>query len=156
MVDGAARVIRDAVEGYIYASGATEAVTDAAPDVVPLDDSFTEQGLPAVLVAMGPWIPAIQPGNERLTLDLVCSVWRPRVPLGEVVAQLYADRDAISDAWIAHAKAYLTENTLQSAVLQGGPGIVPRETDKGSTRFFLTLPFRIQIKANRAVDVEAA
>lgn len=157
IVDGAAKVIAGAVDGHIFAAGTTTSVTGSTPEVVPLGDDFTEAGLPAVTVAMSTWAPRLQPGNERLHLELACAVWRPRVPIGDVVPQLYADRDAIADAWIAHSKAYTTEAHLQSAVLIGGPGIVPRSAPSGSTeRMFLTLPFRVEIVCNRSVSAQPA
>jgi hypothetical protein len=152
IVDGAAQVIAGVVNGHIFAAGVTTSVTDAAPEVVPLADDFTEAGLPMVTVAMGPWNPLLQPGNERLHMTLHCAVWRPRVPLGDNVSALYGDRDAIADAWIAHTKEYLVEHTLQSAILMGGPGIVPRALPSGdASRSFLTLPFTVDIVCNRSV-----
>src|SRR5205823_7118254 len=88
IVDGAARVIADAIAGHVFAAGVTQAVTDPAPLVVPLADDFTEVGLPAVTVALGAWDPALQPGNERLHLDLLRAVWRSRLPAAAVVAAL--------------------------------------------------------------------
>jgi hypothetical protein len=152
IVDGAARVIADAINGHVFAAGVTQTVTDPAPAVVPLADDFTEGGLPAVTVALGAWEPLLQPGNERLHVTLVCAVWRPRVPLGDNTVALYGDRDAIADAWLAHSKAYLAEARIQSAVLMGGPGIVPRSIPITDTaRLFLTLPFTVEVITNRAV-----
>jgi hypothetical protein len=152
IVDGCARVIAGAVNGHVFAAGVTPSVTSAAPLVVPLADDFTEGGLPAVTCAIGPWEPLLQPGNERLHLTIVGAVWRPRMPLGENTVALYADRDAIADAWIAHTKAYLTEATLQSAILAGGAGIVPRQLGDGpKARVFLTLPFTVNVVCNRTV-----
>jgi hypothetical protein len=157
IVDGAAKVIAGAVAGTVFASGVTPAVTGTTPEVVPLADDFTEVGLPMVTVAMGAWDPLLQPGNERLHMTLHGVVWRPRVPLGENVAALYADRDAIADAWIAHTKAYLEEATLQSAILMGGPGIVSRALPAGqSQRDFLTLPFTVDVVCNRSVIPQPA
>lgn len=152
IVDGCARVIADAIGGHVFAAGVTVAVTSAAPEVVPLADDFTETGLPAVTCAMGQWDPLLQTTNERLHLTIVAAVWRSRVPLGDNTAALYADRDAIADAFIAHTKAYVTEASLQSAILMGGPGIVPRTLPRGdSSREFLTLPFTVQVVCNRIV-----
>jgi hypothetical protein len=157
IVDGCARVIADAISGHIFAAGVTQSVTDAAPLVVPLADDFTEVGLPAVTCAMGPWTSSPQPGNERLHIEILGVVWRPRAGLGDNVALLYADRDAIADAWIAHSKAYLTENTLQSAILASGPGIVPRALgDPSNQRLFLTLPFTVNVVCNRTVLFQPA
>lgn len=158
IVDGAARVLGDIIAGaQIFAAGVTAPVTSAAPQVVPVADDFTETSMPAITVALGPWAPNLQPGNERLHLTLQCAVWRPRVPLGENVAALYADRDAIADAWIAHTKEYLVEATLQSAILMGGPGVVARDVPAGdSSRTFLTLPFTVDVVCNRAVNPQPA
>lgn len=157
LTDAAARVIADAIDGHIFAAGVTTAVTDVQPLVVPLADDFTEGGLPAVTVAMGLWSPILQPGNERLTVVLECAVWRPRLPLGDVVVALYADRDRIADAWIAHTKAYGTESLLQSAILAGGPGIVPRALGQADNpRLFLTLPFTVNCTFNRTVVPQPA
>ncbi len=158
IVDGSARVIAGAIDGHIFAAGVTQSVTDAAPLVVPLADDFTESGMPAVTCAMGAWEPLLQPGNERLHLTIVGAVWRPRFPLGENTAALYADRDAIADAWIAHTKAYLVEASLQSAILAGGPGIVPRQLGGGDTtpRLYLTLPFTVNVVCNRTVVPQPA
>jgi hypothetical protein len=157
IVDGCARVIADIIGGHVFAAGVTASVTSVSPEVVPLADDFTEVGLPMVTCAMGSWAPTLQPGNERLHLTLVASVWRPRVPLGQNTAALYADRDLIADAWIAHTKAYLVENTLQSAILMGGPGIVSRALPAGQgERTFLTLPFTVEIVCNRIVIPQPA
>jgi hypothetical protein len=152
IVDGCARVIAGIIDGHVFAAGVTASVTTAAPEVVPLADDFTEAGLPAVTCAMADWKPTLQPGNERLHLDILASIWRPRIPLGDNVALLYADRDKIADAWIAHTKAYLVEASLQSAILVGGPGIVPRSIPGAQNmRLFLTLPFTIEVVCNRIV-----
>lgn len=157
IVDGAARVIAGAIAGHIFAAGITVSVTGVEPLVVPLADDFTEGGLPAVTCAMGLWTPLLQPGNERLHIEILGAVWRPRVPLGDNVALLYADRDAIADAWIAHSKAYLVEATLQSAILVGGPGIVPRSLgEPANPRWFLTLPFTVNVVCNRSVSAQPA
>lgn len=156
-LDACARVIAGAVDGHVFAAGVTTSVISAAPLVVPLADDFTEVGMPAVTVALGDWSPILQPGNERLTVVAQCVVWRPRLPLGESTAALYADRDAIADAWIAHTKAFLVEPALQSSVLQGGPGIVPRSLgDVAAPRMFLTLPFTVELKFNRTVVPQPA
>jgi hypothetical protein len=157
IVDGCARVIADVIGGHVFAAGVTTSVTSVAPEVVPLADDFTEVGLPAVTCAVGPWTPLLQPGNERLHIEILAVIWRPRVPLGDNVAALYADRDAIADAWIAHTKAYITEATLQSAILAGGPGIVPRSLgDPQAPRMFLTLPFSVNVVCNRPVVPQPA
>lgn len=156
-VDHAAAVIAGAVTGStIFAAGVTTAVTNATPQVVPLADDFTEAGLPAVMVAATTWPPALQPGNQRVHLNLACSVWRPRVPLGQNVAALYADAAAIADAFIAHGKLGITDVDLQ-AFLKGGPGIVPVSLPSGQQeRTFLTLPFDVGIVFNRYVVIAPA
>ncbi len=158
IVDGCARVIADIISGNVYAAGVTTSVITAAPEVVPLADDFTEAGMPAVTCAMVEWKPTLQPGNERLHLDILATIWRPRLPLGDNVTALYADRDAIADAWIAHTKAYLVEASLQSAILMGGPGIVPRSIPRagGAERPYLTLPFTVQVVCNRTVIPQPA
>jgi hypothetical protein len=157
IVDGSARVIAGAIDGHIFAAGVTQSVLDNAPLVVPIARDFTEAGLPAVTCAMGPWDPALQPANERLRMTILCAVWREAGELGQNVNLLYDDRDAIADAWIAHSKAYLTEVSVQSAILAGGPGIVPRSLgDPGATRNFVTLPFSVNVVCVRVVVPQPA
>lgn len=158
IVDGCARVISGVIDGHIFAAGVTQSVLDAAPLVVPMARDYLETGLPAVTCAMGPWTALLQPGNERLHLTILGAVWREAAELGDNMLLLYADRDAIADAWIAHTKAYLTELTLQSAILVGGPGIMPRSLvrEDGSTRNFLTLPFTVNVVCNRTVVPQPA
>jgi hypothetical protein len=157
IVDGCARVIAEIIGGHVFAAGVTASVTTAQPEVVPLADDFTEAGMPAVTCAMGQWDPLLRPGNERLHITIVGAVWRPRVPLGANTVALYADRDAIADAWIAHTKAYLVEATLQSAILMGGPGIVSRSVPSGQNeRTYLTLPFTVQVVCDRIVIPQPA
>lgn len=150
IVDGAAKVIAGILTGHIFASGLTAAVTGTA-DVVAMADDFTEH-IPAVTVALSDWTSTLQPGSERLHASLLCTVWRPRNPLDESVQALYGDRDKISNAWIAHTKAYLVETTLQSAILAGGPGIVERRLgDPANPNLYLTLPFTVNVVCMRAV-----
>jgi len=152
IVDGCAQVVAAIIGGHVFAAGVTTSVTTAQPEVVPLADDFTEAGMPAVTCAMGAWAPTLQPGNERLHMTIVGAVWRPRSPLAENAVALYADRDAIADAWIAHTKAYVVEASLQSAILMGGPGIVARSIPSGQNeRTFLTLPFTVEVVCNRIV-----
>ena len=157
IVDGCARVIAEIIDGHVFAAGLTASVLAAEPGVVPFADDFTEAGMPAVTCALGKWDPILQPGNERLHIEIIAAVWRPRVPLGTNAAALYADRDAIADAWIAHTKAYLTELTLQSAVVMGGPGIVSRSVPSAQQeRTYLTLPFTVEVVCNRIVIPQPA
>jgi hypothetical protein len=112
IIDAIGQVLADAIDGhYVFGSGMTQEVTDVQPYVVPLADDFLEVGLPAITCALGPWKPALEPGNERYgklnPLEVHCAVWRSRVPLGENVTSLYGDRDKIIDSFIAHSKAYL-------------------------------------------------
>lgn len=155
IIDGAARVMSDAIDGHIYAAGVTQSVTDLVPQVVPLADDISEGDFPAVTVAMGEWSPILQPGNLRLGLTLVCAIWTRRVPLAENARLLYECRDRLETAWIAHSKAYMTEASIQSAVLMGGPGIVPVNLPTAA-RPFLTLPFTIEIKCNHDVSPQPA
>ena len=160
ILDSLAQVLAEVVGGYIFSAGTTTDVTTAEPTVVPLADDFSEAGMPAVTVALGPWKPLLQPGNERLHLIAKCAVWRERVPLADNVQALYADRDAIADALIAHGKLFLHEPAVASAVLQGGQGIVARAVPRGLSaaepRIFLTLPFTVEIVCNRAVVPQPA
>ena len=157
IVDGCARVIAAVIEGKVFAAAVTESVVSAEPEVVPLADDFSAAGLPAVTCAVGSWKSLLQPGNERLHLTINGVVWRPRVPLGVNVNALYGDRDAIAQGWIEHTKAYLTDATLQSAILEGGPGIVPRSLgDPINPRRFLTLPFTVNVVCNRTVVPQPA
>lgn len=163
-VDAVGRILATALggESHVFAAGVTLDVTTNEPLVVPLADDFTEAGMPAATVAMGEWEPTLQPGNERLTMTIQCAVWRAREDIGETAVALYGDRDAIADAFIAHGKAFLHDETLQSAVLMGGPGIrvrdIPKRSPSGEPipRLFLTLPFTVEIKANRAVVPQPA
>jgi hypothetical protein len=155
--DAIARVIATAIDGHIFAAGVTAAVTGAEPLVVPLADDFSEAGFPFVTVTMSPWTNLAQPGNARKHRDVLCAVWRERVPLGPNVAALYADCDAIGDAFVAHSKAFLAEPTLQSAILIGGPGIVERSVgDPSAPRMLLTLPFTVQVVLNQSVVFQPA
>jgi hypothetical protein len=165
---GAARVCAEAVgaSSYIFTAGMSEQMAEELAvledSIVPLDDEFTEHELPVVTLALGPWSPLLQPGNERLTFNLQGRVWRDRTPLGENTAALYSDRDAIADACIAHSKGYLQIPEIASLVLMGGPGIraasVPRgeRAEGAGARLFLTLPFNLQVKGNRAISAKPA
>lgn len=145
-IDAIGRVMADAVDGHVFAAGVTVEATGAAPELVPIADDFTEGGFPVVTVALGPWQAINQPGNQRVHIELRCAVWRARVPLGESASALYDDLQAIDAALSAHTKAYRIEPTLQSALLTGGPGIVPRTVPSGSgERTLLTLPFTIDV-----------
>lgn len=163
VLDACGRILAEAISGqYIFAAGQTDVVTNLEDTIVPLADDFSEQQMPVVTLSLGPWSPLLQPGNERLTLTLQGTVWRDRVPLGENVVSLYSDRDAIADAVIAHSKAFLVAVEIQSVVLMGGPGIRARSVPRGDaasglgTRLFLTLPFTLEVKANRAISAKAA
>lgn len=157
IVDGAARVFADAIDGKVAAAAITSSVLSAAPEVVPIADDLLEVGFPVVTVALGPWTSALQPGNERLTATLRGVIWRPEQPPGDNTVALYGDRDAIADAWLAHSKAYLTEASLQSAVLTGGPGITPRHLgDPEAPNKYLTLEVSIEVKCNRSVSPQPA
>lgn len=161
LIDAIGQVLADAVGGTTFAAGLTQVVLDAEPDLVPMADDFLEAGLPAVTVALGPWKPILQPGNERYgkenPLQVHCAVWRARVPLGENVNALYGDRDAIANAFIAHSKAFLVVPEVQWAGLGGGPGIVPRTLPAGeASRSFLTLPFVVNVHLNRSVTAQPA
>ncbi len=142
---------------YLFASGETAAVTGATPNVVPISDDLSELGTPFVTIALGPWDPILQPGNERLHLEVVCRIWRNRVPIGENTNELLDDRDAIADAFIAHAKLFGHDPNVQSAVLAGGRGIEPIRVPAGDAeRLFLTLPFTVDVRANRPVTPQPA
>jgi hypothetical protein len=164
VIDGVARTCAEAIgpDAHVFAAGVTDEVTSPEPLVVPLADDFTETGMPAVTVALGPWKPALQPGNERLTLILLGAIWRPRLPLAENTVALYRDRDALVDAFINHGLAFGLEGAVASVVLMGGEGIRPRAIPRGTRaddvgmRLFLTLPFTVEVKANRAVTPRPA
>jgi hypothetical protein len=161
ILDGTARTIAGAIpDSHIFAAGTTASVVSAAPLVVPIAEDFLEDGAgAAVLCTLGPWESALQPGNERLKVTILCSVWRPLgIDLGQVVNLLLAVRDAIADAFIAHSKAYLAEATVQSLMLAGGPGLVPRTigADTPNPRPFLTLPFNANAVLNRTVVPQPA
>ena len=164
LVDGVAQVIAGAIPGaHVFASGVTVAVTTAAPLVVPIVDDFTEGDLPAVTCVLGAWRPTLQPGNERYgesnPLQILCAVWRDRVDLTASTQALYADRDAIADAMISHAKAFMADLSIQAVILDGGPGIVPRSIPVGGAgveRLFLTLPFTVNLHLSRVVVPQPA
>jgi hypothetical protein len=164
ILDSVARVCMTAIDdlAHAFAAGVTDEITELEPDVVALADDFTETGLPMVTLTLGKWAPALQPGNERLTLTVEGNVWRSRVPLGVNTAALYADRDALADAFMEHTKAFAHEPAITSAILQGGPGIVPRAIPRGlsergtGARLFLTLPFTVEVKTNRIVRPQPA
>ena len=159
IVDAVAQVCAEAIgpDAHIFAAGITVDVTTAEPFVVPVADDFSEAGMPAVTVALGPWSPALQPGNERLTVTLLGAIWANRVPLDVNTKLLYDARDSLADAFIAHTKAFGHEPRIQSAILMGGPGIKPRGAPRGTSaaevgeRLFLTLPFTVEVKCNRSV-----
>ncbi len=155
IVDAAARVISDVIDGHIFAAGVTQSVIDLVPQVVPLADDFTEADFPVVTVALGQWSPVLLPTNERLTITLNCAVYRWRAPLAENANALLRHRDDIADAWIARTKGYLTELSVQSMVLMGGPGIVPVNLPNVA-RGFLSLPFTVEVKCNRIVSPQPA
>lgn len=134
---------------------------ESEPMVVDLADDFTEVGFPLVSLTIGAWTTSYG-GEERLTLNLGGSVWAERFPLDVNTRLLYSARDALADAFIAHTKAFSIAPEIQSALLMGGPGIRPRSiprADKAAgsgDRLFLTLPFNVQVKANRPIQPQPA
>lgn len=160
IIDAVGRVIATVIDGHVWACGVTADVTTAEPLVVPLADDFTESGFPGATVALAPWKNLAQPMQERLHLELLCAVWRSRVPLGENVNALYDDFDKLRGAFIAHAKLFVHEPAVQSALLLGGPGIEPRAVPRlaavESDRLFLTLPFRLEVVTNVVVTYQPA
>lgn len=152
ILDSCARVIAGAVPGStLFAAGVTLTAISAVPELNPLADDFTEAGMPAVTVAIGPWTPLAQSGNVRDHITVHCAIWRPRVPLGDNTNALYADASALEREFAAHTKLYLAPD-VQSGMLMGGPGIVPRALPSGNNeRWFLTLPFTVDVVLNRIV-----
>lgn len=158
------RVCAEAIgsESYVFAVTDPAEVDEAInPTVVGLSDDFTETGFPFVTLALGPWT-TLYGGEERLTFNLVGSVWAERVPLGTNTELLYSCRDALADAFVAHTKAFNASEEIQSAVLMGGAGVrartVPRSVHAEGTgdRVLLTLPFDVQVKANRPISPQPA
>lgn len=166
VIDGVAKVIAGAIDGYVFAAGVTEEVIGDTPSVVPLADDFIEAGMPAVTCALGPWKPALGSGLERFGQEnpfrILCVIWVRRVPLGDALSALYGFRDAVADAFVAHGKAFLVVPEIQWAGLGGGPGIVPRAVparaqEGGEGRgLFLTLPFTVNVHINRSVSPQPA
>ncbi len=159
IVNAVARVCAEAIGAgnYVFAVAESENPdpdVDVEPMVVDLADDFTEAGFPLISLTIGPWTTSYG-GEERLTHNLVGSIWRERFPLDVNTRGLMNDRDALADAFIAHTKAFSITPEIQSALLMGGPGIRPRSiprADKAAgsgDRLFLTLPFTVQVKANR-------
>lgn len=160
-----ARICAEAIDAasYVFTAGMSEQMAAQASvledSIVPLEDDFSEQGMPVITLALGSWIPLLGGGLERVTFNLQGRVWRERAPLGENTAALNSDRDAIADAVIAHSKGFNDVVEVQSVILMGGPGIraasVPQGASGGS-RTFLTLPFDLQVKAERPINPKPA
>lgn len=155
VMDAVARICSLALgEGLTFAAGMTQDVMDADPMVVPLDDDFLElaPGSGICTVTLGPWTPPMQPGMVRETITCMGAIWRRRVPLSDNLQDLYADRDRLIRAFVAHTKGFLHVEAIQSVVLMGGEGIKPRATPRRgggeNTGVFLTLPFRVEVKVH--------
>lgn len=158
-VDAIGRVCAEAFGGddHVFAAGTSQDVLDAEPMVVPLADDFSEAGMPACTLALGEWKPVLQPGQERFQLEVLGVIWRPRVPLGDNVALLYGDAVRLTDAFIAHGKAFGHESTIQSVTLMGGIGVRQRSLPRGSgVAQFLTLPFTVDCRLMRSVVPQPA
>lgn len=152
--DAVARVAADVVGmKAVFAAATTSAVTVAKPIVVPMANDLSQ--LPAIVLGLGPG--EITPGSwERQRHEVRGAIWRPREPVGEIYALLVGDLSALLDAFPPHAKGYNVEPSLQSLLLTGHDGVVPAEWPPRSDRWYLTLPFTVEVIVNRAAVYAAA
>jgi hypothetical protein len=157
--DGVARVCADAIDGTVFAAGLTAAVTDFEPQVVPLERTFLEGGLPAVTCLMGPGTHLAQPGASRLRITIDGVIWRDGVELGTSKNQLLGDLAALIDAFAGHTKAYLVAVGVQSAMFMSWSRPTPRAIagdEDANPSHYLTLPFAVEVVAQREVSFQPA
>ena len=156
--DGCAHTMADAIpSATVFAAGATESVTDAAPLVVPLADDFSEVGGPFVTALIRQVVIATPPMQERLHITVEVGIWRERVDLPQNRALLWSDFAAAREAFIAHAKGYLAEPHVQSGVGTRATAPVTRAlpAHAGTQRDFLYLGFEVEVVTNRVVAYQA-
>jgi hypothetical protein len=117
--------------------------------VVGLSEDFADGDLPVIVVGLGDTTVITQPGNDRIRYEFLCTIWRPRFPLGEVYPLLEDDLDHFLEAFAAHAKAYLREPTLQSAVVASWSAPSSQSIGKEEPlRWYLILPITVEVVCN--------
>ena len=112
----------------------------------PATDSLTD--LPALVLAYGG--ADITAGSwERQTHTVNGAIWRARDPIAETYDALIADIGRVLNAFPARGKAYSISSEVQSLLVTGFGAIDGIEWAPGSNRWYLVLPFTMELIVNR-------
>lgn len=120
------------------ASGLLRPATDELADVPAL-----VLGYGGAVVTPGPW--------ETQKHTVHGAVWRSREFIDTAYAELVTDIGRVLNAFPGRAKAYAVSAELQSALITSFGSIDGAEWPSGSNRWFLVLPFELEVVVRRAV-----
>lgn len=146
------------IPGVKHAHGAGTAQLAAGPSgrtVEPMVDQLDE--LPSVFLGhAGADIPAST--WSRQTHEVLMTIYLERTPIGVRYADAIAFIDTVVSTFEAHAKAWNADSNgwLQSVVITRFDGIQAAQFPALSNRFFLALPWRLEVKVNRPASYQPA
>lgn len=150
------RVLAD-VSGIKVVHGVTPPTsgTGASPLLRPATDELVDS--PSIVLGSGAI--EVTPGPvTRLTWTIRGAVWRVRDAFGieDAYDGLVGDIGAIVTAVAARGKAYSIQAGLQSLKIARIAAIDGAEWPEGSNRWFLTLPFDLEVIADYPTPITAA
>ena len=152
----AQRVLAD-VTGIVVVHGVTPPTsgTAAAAILRPATDTLAE--LPAIVLGSGPI--EVTPGPvTRFRWTMRGAVWRSRsaVALAEEYDGLVGDIGRVYAAVAARGKAYAIQAGLQSLKLPSFGAIDGAEWPAESNRWYLVVPFELEVVADYDTPIQAA
>lgn len=138
-----ARGIVGIAPGAVHAAGTTD------QGVRPLPEELTD--LPAVVLGYG-GASVIAGTWESQTHTVSGEIWVSRDPLGERYAQLIGFIDALLDAFPSRSKAFNADARVQSVLITSIEPIAAREWPVNQNRWYLVLPWSMEVKVRQARD----
>jgi hypothetical protein len=143
------------VTGMKVVHGATPATSGvaASPLLRPATDEIG--ATPAIVLGYGG--AAVTPGAWETQKHTVHgAVWRPRDPLAETYTELVADIGRVLNAFPPRAKAFAASAEVQSVLITSFGAVDASAWPAGSNRWYLVLPFEIEVVVRRAATYAAA
>lgn len=139
------------IEGLKEVHAGGKAAQD--PRVLPMTNSL--EATPAAVFGLGP-ASILAATWQRWTFDVGMSIWIERDAIEDSYALAIAMHDRVDPAFRAHAQAFLADTALQSVVVTGHDGILGSEWPRNSNRWYLVMPWHLEVKVNRAVTYTPA